>query len=133
VIVVNVVWFFVSPRLPRGVALRAAGFDVVVAAAPTGYARAIEEAGLRFVPLPLHRSGRAPWREASSAAAIVALYRRERPDVVHHVTIKPVLYGSLAAPLLGGPAILNAGAGAGVRVLGASPGPPPAARRAHRP
>src|SRR5262249_20857678 len=94
VIVVNVDWFFVSHRLPLGVALRAAGFDVVVAAAPTGYARAIEEAGLRFVPLPLHRSGRAPWRGASSAAAVVALYRRRRPPRPPPLPLQPRRYRS---------------------------------------
>jgi glycosyltransferase involved in cell wall biosynthesis len=113
VILVNVDFFFVSHRLALGVALRRAGFEVVVAAAETDGRRAIEDAGLRFVPLPLRRSGRAPWHEAATAAAILGLYRRERPDIVHHVTIKPVLYGSAAARLARVPAIINAVTGLG--------------------
>jgi glycosyltransferase involved in cell wall biosynthesis len=131
VILVNVDFFFVSHRLALGVALRAAGFDVVVAAASTGAEAAIEEAGLRFVPLPMHRSGRAPWREASTVATILAIYRRERPDIVHHVTIKPVLYGSLAARLVGVP-VINAVTGLGFVFIGASAGFRRAVRAGYR-
>jgi glycosyltransferase involved in cell wall biosynthesis len=135
VILVNVDFFFVSHRLALGVALRRAGFEVVVAAAETDGRRAIEDAGLRFEPLPLQRSGRAPWREAATAAAIVRLYRRERPDVVHHVTIKPVLYGSAAARLCRVPAVINAVTGLGfvfIERAGGSSWLPRAARAGYR-
>lgn len=113
IFLVNYDWFFVSHRLGLGVALREAGFDVAVAALETGAHKAITGAGLRFVPMPFEPGGRNPAREARTVAAITNLYRRERPDLVHQVTIKPVLYGSLAARAVGVPAVVNAISGLG--------------------
>ncbi|RYE89440.1 MAG: glycosyltransferase family 1 protein, partial [Myxococcales bacterium] len=110
---VNYDWFFLSHRLALGVALREAGFDVAVAALDTGAGRAIEQAGLRFIPMPFVPGGRDPRHELRTLAAIVDLYRREKPDLVHQVTIKPVLYGSLAARALRLPAVVNAISGLG--------------------
>jgi glycosyltransferase involved in cell wall biosynthesis len=112
--VVNYDWFFVSHRLGLGLALKERGFDVTVAALPSPEARPkIEAAGLRFVALPFEAGGRDPRHEARTLAAVTALYRREQPDLVHQVTIKPVLYGSLAARALGVPAVVNAISGLG--------------------
>lgn len=110
---VNYDWFFVSHRLALGTALRDQGFEVTLAALATGAHRTVEQAGLRFVPMPFEPGGRNPAHEARTLAAIVDLYRRERPDLVHHVTIKPVLYGSLAARMLRLPAVVNAISGLG--------------------
>lgn len=110
---VNYDWFFVSHRLQLGVALRDRGFDVAVAALDTGASAAVRQAGLRFVPMPFVPGGKNPLREAFTAASVAALYRRERPDLVHQVTVKPVLYGSLAAAALGVPAVVNAISGLG--------------------
>ena len=105
--------FFVSHRFELGLAARAAGFDVVVAAGDTGASREIVRAGLRFVPVVFDRGGRSLRRDGETLARIVRLYADERPDVVHHVTIKPVLYGSLAARMLRIPALINAISGLG--------------------
>lgn len=110
---VNVDSFFVSHRLHLGIAAREAGFDVTVAAGETNAREVIQDAGLRFVPIPIYAGGRSPRHELETAAAVVALYRRERPDLVHHVTIKPILYGSLAAGLAGISARVNAVTGLG--------------------
>jgi glycosyltransferase involved in cell wall biosynthesis len=112
-IVVNADYFFVSHRLAIGKALREAGYEVVVAAGETSERKNIEDAGLRFVALPITRGGQNPLQEAKVLRAIIDLYRREKPDVVHHVSIKPVLYGTLAARILGVPAIVNAISGLG--------------------
>jgi glycosyltransferase involved in cell wall biosynthesis len=73
----------------------------------------IRREGFRLVPIGLRRRSLAPWREAAAIAELLRLYRRERPDLVHHVAMKPVLYGSLAAALAGVPAVVNALAGMG--------------------
>ena len=122
--VVNVDTFFVSHRMPLGLALRDAGYDVTVAAGQTnendalatmlsGAREKIEKAGLRFIPLPLERGGTSPPQEAKTLASLVALYQKEKPDIVHHVSIKPVLYGTLAARLTKVPKIINAISGLG--------------------
>lgn len=90
-------WSFLSHRLPVARAARDAGFEVVVATRVRGHARDIEREGFRLIPLKLARGGRNPLRDLYTVAELIRLYRRERPDIVHHVALKPVLYGSLAA------------------------------------
>ncbi|MBM3569123.1 MAG: glycosyltransferase family 4 protein [Alphaproteobacteria bacterium] len=106
--------FYVSHRLPIGVAARAAGFEVHVAApADAAAERVIAAAGLRFHPIPLARGGRSPLGEARLILAILALVRRIAPDVMHAVTQKPVCYGGIAAHLCRVPASVFAVTGLG--------------------
>jgi glycosyltransferase involved in cell wall biosynthesis len=117
--VVNIEWYFRSHRLELAKALAAHGFDVTVAASvERGEAEAIKREGVRFLPLSLRRRSTNPAREVLTIAELVRLYRRERPDLVHHVTVKPILYGSIAARLAGTPAQINAIPGLGYLFLG---------------
>ena len=50
-------------------------------------------------PLQIARSGRSPLRELRCFVSLFQVIRRVRPDLVHLVTIKPVLYGGIAARL----------------------------------
>lgn len=61
----------------------------------------------------MQRRSRNPFTELGAIADLVRLYRRERPTLVHQVTVKPVLYGSLAASIARVPAVVNAVAGLG--------------------
>jgi glycosyltransferase involved in cell wall biosynthesis len=120
--VVNVPWFFVMHRLPIALMARARGVDVHIACGEGEGAEDIEAAGLPFHRLPLTRTPLAPVRDAKSIAALVRLYRRLRPDVVHHVTLKPVIFGSIAARIAGVPGVVNAFAGLGYTFSGVSAG-----------
>lgn len=106
-------WYFCSHRLPPARAAQAAGYEVVVATRVANRGAEITAEGFRLVPIGLRRRSRNPFREIAAIAEIVQLYRRERPDIVHHVALKPVLYGSLAALLVRRPAVVNALAGMG--------------------
>jgi glycosyltransferase involved in cell wall biosynthesis len=111
--VVNHAGFFLSHRLPLALAARAAGWDVHVATPSSKHVSAVQAQGLPWHELRLSRSGMNPLGEAATVAALVSLYRRVRPAVVHHVTSKPVLYGTPAARLAGVPAVVNAISGMG--------------------
>jgi len=121
---VNIPRFFVSHRLPLALAARAAGHDVHVITADTDteHLERIRAAGLTLHPIPLAQHGRDPLAELRTLAALVARYRRLRPDLVHHVTIKPVLYAGLAARLTGVPAVVAAMSGLGRAFAGRGPG-----------
>ena len=106
-------WYFCSHRLPLACAARDAGFEVSVATRVRSHGKQITDAGLRLIPLGLQRSGRNPWRELAAIGEIVRIYRRIAPDIVHHVAMKPVLYGSLAAKIASVPVVVNALAGMG--------------------
>lgn len=97
--------FFWSHRLPLAQAARDAGAEVAVAA-PAGAHRArIEAAGFAFHPVPLQKVSIHPVRELRAAGHIARLYRELRPHLVHHVTLKPIVYGGRAARRLGIPAV----------------------------
>jgi len=107
-------WYFVSHRLPIARAASAAGYEVFVATRLGEKTDAIVREG--FIPIGLkrmRRSGRNPFRELASIAELLTLYRSYRPSIVHHVAMKPVLYGSIAARLAGVAAIVNNLAGLG--------------------
>lgn len=113
--VVNVAWFFRLHRLHIARAALAAGFDVHVATAPD-FADDVEQikaGGLNYHELELRRGRWGMVEECRLAASLYNLYREVRPDIVHHVTIKPVLCGTLAARLAGVPAVVNSMSGLG--------------------
>jgi len=117
--VVNAEWYFQSHRLPIARALRRRGDEVIVAAGEErGGGAAIEKEGIEFVPLRLRRRSLNPLRELAALIELVKLYRERRPDLVHHVTIKPVIYGSLAARAARVPAVVNAIPGLGYAYAG---------------
>ncbi|MBI2725926.1 MAG: glycosyltransferase family 4 protein [Polaromonas sp.] len=106
-------WYFCSHRLPPARAALAAGYEVVVATRVDRRGEQIAAEGFRVVPLSLSRRSRNPLQELAAVMEIVRIYWQERPDIVHHVALKPVLYGSVAALLLRRPAVVNAMAGMG--------------------
>ena len=111
--VVNDAPFFLSHRLPLALAARDAGYEVHVATPDSPMAATIQKHDLHFHSIPLHRSSIRLWKELRSIQSLIALYRRLQPDLIHHVTIKPVLYGGLAARLTKVPAVVHAVPGLG--------------------
>lgn len=106
-------WYFWSHRLPIARAAKVAGFDVVVVTRVDKHRVRIENEGFRIIPVKLKRQGRNILQEIKSILQIVNIYHKERPDLVHHVAMKPILYGTLAAILNKIPHVINAYAGLG--------------------
>lgn len=113
IFVVTEDWFFCAHRLPAARAARDAGFDVAVATRVQAHGERIRAEGLRLVPMNWRRRSLNPFSEIGTIASLVRLYRRERPALVHHVALKPVLYGALAAVLTRVPARVDALTGLG--------------------
>lgn len=111
--VVNNAAFFTSHRLPLGLGAIGRGYEVHVACPPSPALDALPAHGFHVHPVPLSRGRNTPGSESRTLRALVRLYRRVKPDIVHHVTVKPVLYGSLAARIAGVPAVVNAVSGLG--------------------
>ncbi|WP_312427572.1 glycosyltransferase family 4 protein [Achromobacter sp.] len=111
--VVNNPAFFMSHRVPVAVAAQKAGYDVHVATMDGPAVADIQALGMTHHPIPMTRSGKHPLQELGTLLALVRLFRRLRPDVVHLVTIKPVLYGGIAARLTRVPGMVAAISGLG--------------------
>lgn len=112
-IVVNVDWFFLSHRLPVALAAQKAGWDVTIVTADTGRLKEIEAAGLRAINLPMSRSGMNLVQELKALWFLYRLYCKEKPDVVHHVGVKAILWGTLAAKFAKVHGVVNAISGLG--------------------
>ena len=112
-------WYFVSHRLPLARAAVAAGYRVIVATRVTNDGRLLAQAGCEVVQVEWTRGTGSPLSEFRLLVRLVALYRSRRPAVVHHVALKPVLYGSLAALMAKVPAVVNAIAGLGYLFINA--------------
>jgi glycosyltransferase involved in cell wall biosynthesis len=107
-------WYFCSHRLPLAVAAHKAGYEVSVVTRVHRDADTILSAGIKLIPLRrMRRSGSRPLQELASILELLAIYRCERPDLVHHVGLKPVLYGSLVARIVKVHGVINALAGLG--------------------
>jgi glycosyltransferase involved in cell wall biosynthesis len=106
-------WYFWSHRLPLARAARDAGFEVLVATRVDQYKGRIMDEGFKLIPILLRRRSKNIFCEIKSFLEIVKIYRAECPDVVHHVSIKPILYGSWAAKIVGIYGVVNAVSGLG--------------------
>ncbi|MEO7457528.1 MAG: glycosyltransferase, partial [Gemmatimonadaceae bacterium] len=108
-------WYAASHRLALVKAASDAGWRVVVATEVMAHRAVLEAAGAEVIHLAWWRAG-GEWRTRNSAALladVIRVCRRVRPHVVHCVALRPVLFGSLAARLVGIPGTVNAVAGQG--------------------
>lgn len=112
-IVVSVAKFFLSHRLTLAKAAKEAGYEVHIATPPSKYTAEITANGLIHHCISMDRGGLNAYRDIMSIFSLYRLYKSVRPDIVHHVTIKPILYGGIAARFAGVPAVINAISGLG--------------------
>lgn len=111
--VVNAPEFFLSHRLPIALAARDAGYEVHVATADGDAVREIRRLGLEHHTVAIARSSQNPLSELASIISLYRLFGKLKPDLVHLITIKPVLYGGIAARLAGVSSVVAAVSGLG--------------------
>ncbi|WP_374012391.1 glycosyltransferase family 4 protein [Pseudoxanthomonas koreensis] len=109
----NTDWYLYNFRRSLALALREAGYEVLLVSPPGDYGTRLQALGLRWEPLAMDRRSLNPLREAALLARLWRLLRREKPDLVHGFTIKCAIYGGLAARLAGVEARIHAVAGMG--------------------
>jgi len=113
--------YFFSHRYALAKAAQNKGFDIVVATKPGSYHQRLLDEGFRVSPLKkMTRSGLNPIHQILSIIEIYKIYKKENPDIVHHVAMKPVLYGSIAAQLSGIKNVVNAITGLGYLFISSS-------------
>jgi len=111
--IVNVDWFFISHRLPIALEAIHKGYEVHIATTITDRLDFLLDKGLIVHPINLHRSQSGVFAITSEFLEIFSLVRKISPDIVHLVTIKPVLLGGLATRLLRTPSVVSAISGLG--------------------
>jgi glycosyltransferase involved in cell wall biosynthesis len=106
-------WFFASHFWARGLAAKAAGWRVVLVARESEATARIRASGIEVVPVAFIRRRLNPFAELMFTFELARVYRRLRPDIVHHIALKPIVIGGLAARLAGIRRIVNAPVGLG--------------------
>ena len=109
----NTDWYIYNFRLSLAQELRNQGHEVLLLSPPGDFHELLQANGFEWISFPLSRQSIKPFPELLSIWQLTRLYHRIRPDIVHHFTIKPVIYGSLAAHILHIPGIINSITGLG--------------------
>lgn len=118
-IIINEDRFFLSHRLPLAKAALAEGYDVTLVAKNTGRKQECIDicsalGGFHYIDFPVNPTGMNPMQELKTFWWLWRLFRKERPDVVHLVGLKCMLWGGLAGRLASVPVVINAVSGLGV-------------------
>jgi len=109
----NTDWYLYNYRLPLARALRQIGYEVILLSPRGDYAARLQAEGFIWREFPLSRRGFNLLEEFRAWWRLVRIYQEEKPAVVHHFTIKCIMYGSFAAKLAQVPQIINAITGLG--------------------
>ena len=112
-LVINNDKFFLSHRKPIAIAAKQNGYDVTVIAAPTGLEDEIKQLGINYIKLPMNTTGMNPSEELKTFSFLKKLYKKERPDIIHQVGLKPILWGTIAARQCHLKNVINAVSGTG--------------------
>lgn len=99
--IVNSDWFFMSHRLPIGLEALRKNFQVHIATSITDRKSILESYGFVVHPLHLTRGKSSLFSSIVSFWEMLIILLKLKPDIVHLITIKPVLFGGIAARLLG--------------------------------
>ncbi|HAV77205.1 MAG TPA: glycosyltransferase family 1 protein [Anaerolineae bacterium] len=109
----NTDWYLYNFRLTLANELRLQGYDVILLSPPGDFQKLLQASGFQWLPFPLSRQGINPFSELQTLWRLIRVYDKIKPNVVHHFTIKPVIYGSLAAHVLRIKGIINSITGLG--------------------
>ena len=107
-------WYFCSHRLPLALKLIEKGYDVLLATRVSVHEQRLVNLGIKVISLnKLRRSSINPIIELLAFFELYFLIREERPDILHQVALKPIIYGSIIALFLKTKFIVNAFGGMG--------------------
>jgi glycosyltransferase involved in cell wall biosynthesis len=119
-LVANTGWYLYNFRSALAKRLVSEGYEVAMISPHDEFVAEMNAQGFRTILWDLARQAAPPWDELGSIRKLVKIYRQEQPSLVHHFTIKPVSYGSLAARLANVPSVINSVTGRGYVFMGTS-------------
>jgi glycosyltransferase involved in cell wall biosynthesis len=117
-LIANTDWYLYNFRLSLVKALQEKDYDVILISPGGEYTSLLKEQGFKWYEWQVSRQSIVPWQELKSIRRLVHLYRQLKPDLVHHHTIKPVLYGGIAAHRAQVPAVVASITGRGYSFQG---------------
>lgn len=112
-LIANTDWYLYNFRISLAKRLAQEAWHVALASPPGRFAPRLSASGLHWHALAFDRKDAYPHRELGFLLRLQRLYRAERPDIVHHFTMKPLLYGTFVARISKVPIVINSVAGLG--------------------
>ncbi|UII27302.1 glycosyltransferase family 4 protein [Fulvivirga maritima] len=106
-IVLNTSWNVFNFRMNLIKALQEQNHTVYVVAPADDYTHKLKEAGCIFHPVKMDSRGANPIKDFALFFELRGIYKKIKPDIILHYTIKPNIYGTMAAASLKLPAINN--------------------------
>ena len=106
-------WFFCSHFLQRALSAKQNGFKIIVCSNQNKHRDFIENNGLIFKKVGFNRKSMNPLYELKILIEIYFIYRFFKPEIVHHIAAKPIIYGSICARLNNIKSVINAPTGLG--------------------
>jgi len=97
---VNSDWFFLMHIFPIINSLKSEDVDIYILTLNSGKKKEIIEKGFYFEHLEIDRKGTNIFVELQTILNVYRMYKKIKPDIVHNITIKPIIYGSLISRLL---------------------------------
>jgi glycosyltransferase involved in cell wall biosynthesis/peptidoglycan/xylan/chitin deacetylase (PgdA/CDA1 family) len=112
-LVANTGWYLYNFRRGLIRQLRGQGLDVTAVCPRDPYVERLCEEGVRWLEWRIDRASMNPLGNVAAVLSLARIYRRQSPQLVHHFTVKAILYGTLAARLAGVRCIVNSVTGLG--------------------
>lgn len=113
-IIVNEDKFFLSHRKEVGIHAKSNGWNVAIVGKNTGKKELIESMGFEFIEMPVNPTGKKLNQEMRTFRFLQNLYKKEKNAVVHHVGLKNMVWGGMAARLQHIDGVINAVSGLGI-------------------
>ncbi|MDR4493576.1 MAG: glycosyltransferase family 4 protein [Nitrospirales bacterium] len=106
-------WLFCLHRFDVARLARDKGFEVMVATRVGTHGQSILDEGFTLFPMEFVRGLQSPVKECRIIWALASLIKHEKPDIVHHIALKSMMYGYLASWFVRTPAVVNSVTGLG--------------------
>jgi len=101
IFVSNISWSLFNFRRGLMVEIKNRGHEVVFCAAYDDYTPRLQHLGFRYIPITVERKGRNIFKDLFLFFSLIRIYKKEKPDWIFHNSIKPNIYGSIAAFFVG--------------------------------
>ncbi|WP_375334005.1 glycosyltransferase family 4 protein [Candidatus Tisiphia endosymbiont of Xenochironomus xenolabis] len=114
IIFTNTDWHFYNHLLPIALTAKIKGYEVKVLTDISEFKDKIEQHNLPVIPISIKRGSINLFTDLLLLIKLIRILNKEKPDILHNFTIKPIFYGSISAFLCNTPQIINTFVGMGL-------------------
>lgn len=114
VIFTNSDWHFYAHLLPIALKAKAKGYEITLLTNVSTFQEKIEKLAIKVIPIRIERNGLNPFTDLLLLYKVIKILGKEKPDILHNCTIKPIFYGSISSLFCHIPHIINNFIGMGI-------------------